>query len=302
MSWSMSEFLSFIEVHCHGFCFVEMGAGTGLRSQESGSIVLYAMLEGSSRISTDTGETVELTRGDVAIVMSSDVNLIDNGCLGAAEMRDLPNCVADTRSPSTVWIGQGDSASRLLRSRLDVSWPGNVQPGSMPAIISIRALDVGIDLDRFARGVIDRNAVSLLAEAAATSLFNRMGRLLFVTALQNHPCCQALFDRVVDNPVAYVHQLIRHNPFKPWTVKMLANKADMGRSNFAARFSAQIGRAPMEVVLEERMKQAYGLLMNTHLKIEEVGERVGYKSKAAFISRFTDQFGLTPGKLRKREH
>jgi transcriptional regulator GlxA family with amidase domain len=54
---------------------------------------------------------------------------------------------------------------------------------------------------------------------------------------------------------------------------MLANKADMGRSNFAARFSVQIGRAPTEVVLEERMKQAYGLLMNTHLKIQPTVQR-----------------------------
>jgi AraC-like DNA-binding protein len=36
------------------------------------------------------------------------------------------------------------------------------------------------------------------------------------------------------------------------------------------------------------------------MKIAEVAERVGYRSEAAFIRRFSTCFGITPGELRKR--
>jgi transcriptional regulator GlxA family with amidase domain len=72
----------------------------------------------------------------------------------------------------------------------------------------------------------------------------------------------------------------------------------MGRSNFAARFVAEVGRTPIEVVTEERMKLAAKLLQESELKIAEISERSGYRSEAAFSRRFTAHFGTSPGKMR----
>jgi transcriptional regulator GlxA family with amidase domain len=74
----------------------------------------------------------------------------------------------------------------------------------------------------------------------------------------------------------------------------------MGRSNFASRFAKEIGRTPMEFMSEERMKHAALFLEKTDMKVAEIGARVGYRSEAAFIRRFTVRFGTTPGELRKR--
>jgi transcriptional regulator GlxA family with amidase domain len=82
-------------------------------------------------------------------------------------------------------------------------------------------------------------------------------------------------------------------------VESLAAKVGMGRSNFATRFVTQIGKTPIDALTEERMKHAAGLLSHTNLKTAEISERVGYRSEAAFISRFRAHFGKTPGKWRR---
>ena len=90
------------------------------------------------------------------------------------------------------------------------------------------------------------------------------------------------------------------HPFQKWTVEILAKKVGMGRSNFAARFTAQTGKTPIDTLTEERMKHAAEFLAKTNLKIAEVSERVGYRSEAAFHNRFTSFFGVSPGKLRRQ--
>jgi AraC-like DNA-binding protein len=40
------------------------------------------------------------------------------------------------------------------------------------------------------------------------------------------------------------------------------------------------------------------LLSETEFKITEIASRVGYKSSAAFIRRFTANFGFAPGRMR----
>ena len=75
----------------------------------------------------------------------------------------------------------------------------------------------------------------------------------------------------------------------------------MGRSSFAARFVKELGRTPIKALTEERMKHAANFLKETDLKITEISERVGYRSEAAFIRRFTSHFGISPGKMRRDE-
>ena len=64
-----------------------------------------------------------------------------------------------------------------------------------------------------------------------------------------------------------------------------------------AIIGADVGMTVL-VAGERRMQHAVDLLHQGALKISEVALRVGYRSEAAFIRRFVEQFGITPGRMR----
>src|SRR5207302_5406422 len=113
------------------------------------------------------------------------------------------------------------------------------------------------------------------------------------------PRCRQFFAAERPDPIRQALQLIAGNPSANWTVERLARSVGMGRSNFAAHFTAGVGRAPMEVVAEARMEQAAQLLRKGTLKIAEISELSGYGSEAAFSRRFTRHFGISPSQLRE---
>jgi AraC-like DNA-binding protein len=136
--------------------------------------------------------------------------------------------------------------------------------------------------------------------AGSTALLTRLAALLLVAGLRADPRCRQLFAPPRRDPIAQALQLIEANPSASWTVERLARSVGMGRSNFAAHFTQEVGRAPMEVVAEQRMEHAATLLRQGKLKIAEISEMAGYSSEAAFSRRFTRHFGVSPSQMRER--
>lgn len=290
MNWSFAEFLNLIDLRGQSWCFVDMGARSGFRILHNEVVYFHALLEGTARITLSTGQPIDLKPGDVAIVLSGDAHKIRNRSGSTiADQIDLLSRGQYVDTPPTVRIGKGYLVSRLLCARLKLFWPGGFHPRGNPDFLTIHAPDLGIDLRKFAEAA---------SGAGAASLLTRMAALLFVTAFRNHDRCRAQFRLDLHDPIARAHVLIQWHPFEPWTVESLAHRVGMGRSNFAARFSAQIGHTPIDALTGERMKHAESFLRNTDLKIAEVSERVGYRSEAAFTRRFTAHFGITPGRFR----
>lgn len=104
----------------------------------------------------------------------------------------------------------------------------------------------------------------------------------------------------IDDPIAHALELMGADFAADWSVEKLARKVGMSRSNFAARFTTEVGRTPMEMVMERRMQSAAGLLQHSPLKIAEISARMGYQSEAAFSRRFSSYFGVSPGQMRSK--
>ncbi|WP_232280783.1 helix-turn-helix transcriptional regulator [Chloroflexus aggregans] len=72
------------------------------------------------------------------------------------------------------------------------------------------------------------------------------------------------------------------------------------RSAFAARFSALIGEGPIAYLTRWRMQLAARLLIEyPNVRINEIAERVGYHSEAAFSKAFKRAIGVAPSKYRR---
>jgi AraC-like DNA-binding protein len=90
-------------------------------------------------------------------------------------------------------------------------------------------------------------------------------------------------------------------PATPWTVDQLARLSAMSRTSFATRFSAQIGRGPLDYLRILRLQRAAHLLRtDVGASIAEVATRVGYDSEAGFRRAFNRWATVSPASYRRR--
>jgi AraC-like DNA-binding protein len=106
----------------------------------------------------------------------------------------------------------------------------------------------------------------------------------------------ALRDKQIGKALAAIHR----NPEKKWSVAALAEKANMSRSGFSARFTELVGYSAMRYVTRWRMLIARTQLAETSEPLVVFAERFGYQSEAAFCRAFKRELGVSPGSVRQK--
>jgi AraC family transcriptional activator of mtrCDE len=82
-------------------------------------------------------------------------------------------------------------------------------------------------------------------------------------------------------------------------VNSLARAAFLSRSAFVARFNSVVGRSPMSVLRDLRMRQAAEHLRSTAMPIDEVARLAGYLSRSSFTRVFRRVHGCDPTSYRR---
>src|SRR5262249_42703689 len=140
-------------------------------------------------------------------------------------------------SPPTIVVGgSGPVTARLLCGRLKTNWPGGVHRMALPPVIKLADDAVGSD----AAALRVRKFETYTSGSGAAPMLTRAASLILADALRVHPQCPAIFRYAsAPDPVAHAMQLIRAEPSTGWTVASLAQRVGMGRSSFAAKFTAE---------------------------------------------------------------
>jgi AraC-like DNA-binding protein len=103
----------------------------------------------------------------------------------------------------------------------------------------------------------------------------------------------------MDVHIAPVLAAIHRKPEHPWTVRELADIANLSRSAFADRFSRLLGQTPAAYVAGRRLDRAAELLRSTTTPVTRISQAVGYNSESAFSRAFQRRFGQSPLRWRK---
>jgi transcriptional regulator GlxA family with amidase domain len=90
------------------------------------------------------------------------------------------------------------------------------------------------------------------------------------------------------------------DPSAPWTVQSLAALSGLSRAPFARRFTALIGEPPLTYLTRWRMTTAARLLRLSDAPLSAVAGKAGYGSEFAFAKAFKREYGLAPGRYRRR--
>jgi AraC family transcriptional activator of mtrCDE len=110
------------------------------------------------------------------------------------------------------------------------------------------------------------------------------------------------FAMLSDPQIARAFSSMVANPGASHTVESLAKSAFLSRSAFMARFAAVVGRSPMLVLRDLRMRQAAAQLSAGTYTIDQVVRNAGYASRSSFIRTFRKSYGTDPSGYRKDEH
>ena len=170
-----------------------------------------------------------------------------------------------------------------------------------------RALQVdvgGPDADYVTRGVADL----LLSELASP----RRGGRYVVERLLELLCAQAVsayaasigagdtswFQAIRDPAIGPAMAAVHTSPGEAWSVRMLARRASLSPSRFAARFRQLLGESPMAYVARWRMHVARQRLRDGAESIGSVADAVGYESVPAFSRAFKKLWGVPPSSCR----
>lgn len=106
---------------------------------------------------------------------------------------------------------------------------------------------------------------------------------------------KALADRHLVRALAAMHTM----PDAAWTLTQLSKEAGLSRTVFAESFARTVGQPPIGYLAMWRITRAQHFLRHTDLSAEEIAERVGYASPAAFARRFKAETGIGPGAYRR---
>lgn len=288
----LSALLGQIVLSGRTWCYCDLGAGGGYSLPPADALWFHAVLHGQVRVTSAAGGTVELRAGDMVAVLSGEAHALRLGPDAPAVSLDFLRQPQEPDAPPAFAVGRpGAVGARVLSGRLAVQWPAGASRSALPGLVR---------LDGSAQGLLRAEALALAGIGpGSAALLTRLAETILLAHLRADPACRRYFSPSQQDPIDQSLRLIAANPSASWTVERLARSVGMGRSSFAAHFTARVGRAPMEVVAEARMEQAAELLRKGSLKVAEISELAGYGSEAAFSRRFARHFGMAPGQLRE---
>ncbi|AMQ84355.1 AraC family transcriptional regulator [Pseudomonas sp. 22105] len=286
---------------------IQAGPTFGLSfAQKPGHAWFHFMAVGNAELRMEDGNTYALSAGNAVFISHGathqllshpDAPVQDIDGLDGETLGDTISAV-DTGTdacptPSTLLfsgcmefeLGSIHGLGRLMPGLMLIDAGGQRYPGLVP-ILTAMEREVSAARVGFA-GILARLADVVAAMVVRGWVECACGNASGLIA--------ALRDPRLAGALLALHQ----QPGRDWTVAQLAEHCNTSRSVFAERFQVTIGMTPLRYVTELRMRLASQWLTLERLPIEEVAQRLGYTSQAAFSRAFKRITGRTPGLSRK---
>jgi AraC family transcriptional activator of mtrCDE len=107
------------------------------------------------------------------------------------------------------------------------------------------------------------------------------------------------FSLLSDPQIARAFAEMVAHPGARHSVRSLARTAFLSRSAFVARFHRVVGRSPMIILRDLRMRQAADQLRSPTLTVDEIARHAGYASRSSFVRAFRKAHGCDPTSYRR---
>lgn len=137
------------------------------------------------------------------------------------------------------------------------------------------------------------------ASAMTSALLKQVIVALVRKSLDSRHVWVERFSMLSDPKIAHAFAEMVAQPSKVHSIHTLAETACLSRSAFMVRFANAIGRSPMMVLRDLRMRQAATDLLAGNLSLDHVIRNTGYASRGSFSRAFKEAYGVDPSAYRK---
>ncbi len=142
----------------------------------------------------------------------------------------------------------------------------------------------------------DLPGMNMVMDHLSEVLFAYILRSYMKTAGEDGQFLRAFTDPAVTRALNKMHEA----PQKNWTIDQLSAEVGLSRTAFASKFQQLVGIAPASYLVLYRMDLATELLEQGELSMDQVAERCGYQTTAAFAKAYKKIIGNSPGQVRKK--
>ena len=288
----LSEMVELLQPHAPRSKVVSGAGHWRVEREENGQPFYCVILEGSAQLSVQGSAAITLREGDFVLIPAAFAFTMSGP---EGPQGDGQDPLAVTLLPGETRHGnpEGPINARLLVGHFEFSSPdAALLVRLLPQLVHIR--DEG-RLTALVRLVTDEACTERPARA---SILARLLEVLLLEALRSvagETAPVGILRGLGDPRLATAIRLLHEQPTKDWTVDEMAREAALSRSVFFNRFRRTIGVSPKEYLITWRMSLAKSLLRHRDdLGLQEIAERIGYRSASAFSTAFTRFVGMPP--------
>jgi AraC-like DNA-binding protein len=285
-------------------------------------VLFHILIDGACGVECLGQPATTMESGDVVVFPHSDRHTMRSAA--AVEPTSITSLLSSSSTDGLprFSFGGGGPVSRFLCGYLNCEQRFGPLVDALPAMLLVRGRDDYATIEAFdargshpaevphPRGTWLGTTLKFTVQEARTArpgnaaMLGRLTELMFVEIVREY--MQRLpadhggwLAGLNDDHVGKALRLLHAEPGRDWTVDELAREAAVSRSVLAQRFTELVGETPMRYLANWRMQLAKQLMRDGAGNIQQVAERVGYESEAAFNRAFKRVTGLPPATWRK---
>lgn len=260
----------------------------------------HLVVQGTCHIAVERQAPICLGPGDMALIPKGSEHVLSaDGATHAPELETvLQDAGYDGNGVLIVGEGARNAATQMVCGHFSFR-PRADHPllSSLPDLVHLRVADRSAEpwLDDTLRLITRR---MFAGELGATATVTRLSEIVFIEILRSNLVESDSLRRIVaglnDHQIGQALSAIHNDPAAPWTLESLAHLVGMSRSRFSDRFTHLMGVSAMAYLANWRLQKSLELLDQNQFSIQEVSNRAGYQSAAAFSRAFSSRFEISP--------
>ena len=282
-------------------CLVNMGYSLELGSVNAPGI--HYNVVGTGRAVIGNRDPVPLMPHTLIVVPPNSPFRIEvegsSGFTGLLSVKGQPH-ITSSGSIRRFSAGDGDPSLMLVCGYFHATYGASTDlfGGLTEAIFEQFAVDDQVDT-KLQAALGELVAQEIGSGAMSAALLKQVIVLLLRRSLVSMNAWVERFSVVSDPLIARAFAAMAMRPGDDHSLQILAHLACLSRSAFAARFTGAVGKSPMQVLRELRLRQAMHQLEAGGLAVELIARNAGYASRSSFIKAFRKSYGMDPSEVRR---
>ena len=130
-----------------------------------------------------------------------------------------------------------------------------------------------------------------------------LSQMMFLLKSHSHPQQKRPSEKAIRDGerIKAMLQFIQENLSSELTIAQIAGSVTISESECLRCFRNMIGTTPIQYVKQLRIQRAEELLLETELKIADIGEQCGFQEMSYFAKTFRRMRGCTPSEYRRQK-